>query len=254
MHIGTDPVTEASELHIRQQRMAGRAAAWSRSVPFAVWDIGLGPAANAIASITALQGVGAKAEIHSFEIDTAVLEFALRHSEELGYLAGWEQSVEQLLEEGRSEPVPGVSWILHRGDFSLMNPEVTAPAAILFDPYSPARNPEMWNLGTFERLQACTRDEVPCLLTNYTRSTSARVTMLMAGWFVGRGVPTGEKEETTIAANRMDLLEAPLDAVWLSRVRSSTNASPLRGRNYGRDPISPEDYARLAAHPQFRIG
>jgi hypothetical protein len=254
MHIGTDPVTEASELHIRQQRMSERAGSWSGSVPFAVWDIGLGPAANAIASITALKGVGVRAEIHSFEIDTAVLEFALRHSRELGYLAGWEEAVELLLDDGRSEPVPGVSWILHRGDFSLMAPEVTAPAAILFDPYSPARNPEMWNLGTFERLLACTREEVPCLLTNYTRSTSARVTMLMAGWFVGRGVPTGEKEETTIASNRSDLLENPLGGEWLSRVRSSTNASPLRGRNYARDPISPKDYARLAAHPQFVTG
>lgn len=89
------------------------------------------------------------------------------------------------------------------------------------------------------------------MLTNYTRSTSARVTMLMAGWFVGRGVPTGEKEETTVAANHMDLLKAPLDAAWLCRVRSSTNSSPLRGRDYGRDPISRKDYAMLAAHPQF---
>jgi hypothetical protein len=78
--------------------------------------------------------------------------------------------------------------------------------------------------------------------------------MLMAGWFVGRGVPTGEKEETTVASNRRELLENPLEGDWLSRVRSSTNASPLRGRNYARDPISPEDYARLAAHPQFIAG
>lgn len=251
MHIGTDPVTEASELHIDQQRMSERAALWKGTEPFAIWDVGLGPAANAIASIIALQGAGAGAEIHSFEIDTAVLEFALLHSRALGYLAGWEAAVERLLKDGSSEPVPGVRWILHRGDFSLMAPEATAPSAILFDPYSPARNPEMWNLGTFQSLLGCTRKEIPCLLTNYTRSTSARVTMLMAGWFVGRGVPTGEKEETTIASNCIDLLEAPLDDAWLSRVRSSTNSSPLRGRNYGRDPISPQDYALLAAHPQF---
>jgi len=134
-----------------------------------------------------------------------------------------------------------------------MAPEAAVPSAILFDPYSPARNPEMWNLGIFRKLLSCTRPEIPCLLTNYTRSTSARVTMLLAGWFVGKGVPTGEKEETTIASNRMDLLETPLDAAWLSRVRSSTNSSPLRGRNYGRDPISPEDYAALVAHPQFAV-
>jgi hypothetical protein len=254
MHIGTDPVTEASELHIRQQKIAERGSLWNGPGPFAIWDVGLGPAANAVACITALQGAGVEGEIHSFEIDTAVLEFALGHSRELGYLAGWESAVEHLLTEGRSEPVRGVSWILHRGDFSLMAPSATPPSAILFDPYSPARNPEMWNLGTFQRLRASAREEIPCVLTNYTRSTSARVTMLMAGWFVGRGVPTGDKEETTVAANCMDLLEDPLDAAWLSRVRSSTNSSPLRGRLYGRDPISPEDYALLAALPQFTGG
>jgi len=254
MHIGTDPVTEASELHIRQQRLAERAKVWKGSCPFAIWDVGLGPAANAIAAIEALRGTGAEAEIHSFEIDTAVLEFALRHSSELGYLEGWESAVEELLAEGRSELVPGVRWILHRGDFSRMAPAAAPPSSILFDPYSPARNPEMWNLDIFRRLLDCTRGEIPCLLTNYTRSTSARATMLLAGWFVGRGVPTGGKEETTIASNRRDLLEKPLETGWLSRVRSSTNSSPLRGRNYERNPISLEDYATLIAHPQFDGG
>lgn len=251
MHIGSNPVTEAAELHIRQQRLTQRAEKWKDPSPFVIWDVGLGPAANAIAAITAMRDAGAGAVIHSFEIDTAVLEFALLHSRELGYLAGWEEAVESLLRHGESEPASGVRWILHRGDFSRMSPEVPAAAAILFDPYSPARNPEMWNLETFRKLRACTREEVPCLLTNYTRSTSARVTMLMAGWFVGRGVPTGEKEETTVAANRLDLLEAPLDSSWLARVRSSTSAAPLRGRDYARNPIFPDDYATLAAHPQF---
>lgn len=254
MHIGSDPVTEVSELHIRQQRMTVRAAAWKGPGPFSVWDVGLGPAANAVASIRALQGAGQETEIHSFEIDTSVLEFALRHSSELGYLDGWESAVEELLGEGRSEPFPGVRWILHRGDFSLMAPDAPPPSAILFDPYSPARNPEMWNLRTFRNLLACTRGEIPCLLTNYTRSTAARVTLLMAGWFVGRGVPTGAKEETTVASNSPDLLENPLDSAWLSRVRSSTNASPLRGRDYGRGPISPEDLSLVEGHPQFCAG
>jgi hypothetical protein len=250
MHIGTDPVTEAGELHVRQQGLSGRASSWKGPGPFVVWDVGLGPAANAVAVIRCLLETGSRAEIHSFEIDTAVLEFALRHSRELGYLAGWERAAERLLSDGYSEPAPGVRWILHRGDFSLRRTELPAPSSILFDPYSPARNPEMWNLEIFRRLLACTRAEIPCLLTNYTRSTSARVTMLMAGWFVGRGVPTGDKEETTVASNRRDLLDAPLDAAWLDRVRSSTNAAPIRGACPA-GPASAEDLSKLRAHPQF---
>ena len=259
MHIGTDPCTEAMELHVGQQRLAERVAACSESPPFVVWDIGLGPAANAITAITAikeLNGVGMVAksvEIHSYEIDTSVLEFSLQHAAALKYLAGWEATVGELLVSGVARPAPGMTWHLHRGDFSRSRPEAPSPSAIFFDPYSPARNAEMWSLETFRMIRDAVADpDAPhCTMTNYTRSTSVRVTMLLAGWFVGTGVPTGEKEETTIAANRPGLLEKPLDGAWLSRVRSSTNSSPLRGRNYERGPISPEDYARLITHPQF---
>jgi len=253
MHIGTDPRTEAMELHVGQQRLAERVAAGTDANPFVVWDIGLGPAGNALAAMEALKENTHPVEIHSFEIDTEVLEFALKHADALSYLKGWERVVGQFLAEGEAQPTPLIRWRLHRGDFSRSRPEAPAPSAIFFDPYSPARNAEMWSMETFQMIHDVASGEgVPdCMMTNYTRSTSVRVTMLLAGWFVGTGVPTGEKEETTIAANRPGLLEKPLDHAWLSRVRSSTNAAPLQGRNYDRGPISPEDYARLIAHPQF---
>jgi len=253
MHIGTDPRTEAMELHVGQQSLAQRVASWSSAAPFVIWDIGLGPAANAITAIESLMDLGKPVEIHSFEIDTEVLEFALQHAQALQYLAGWEESIGELLTTGMAHPAPSILWKLHRGDFSRSTPEAPAPSAIFFDPYSPARNAEMWSLETFRMIREAVAypDAPDCTMTNYTRSTSVRVTMLLAGWFVGTGVATGEKEETTIAANRPSLLEKPLDAAWLSRVRSSTNSSPLRGRNYERGPIAPEDYARLIAHPQF---
>lgn len=253
MHIGTDPRTESLELHVAQQDLARRLGKWSSGDPFVIWDVGLGPAANAVTAIENLQGVGKPVEIHSFEIDTSVLEFALLHADALGYLAGWEGVIGSLLADGVAHPTPHLTWQLHRGDFSSLSHDAPAPSAIFFDPYSPARNAEMWNIETFGRILApLSRPDAPdCTMTNYTRSTSVRVTMLLAGWFVGTGVATGKKEETTIAANRMGSLGKPLDAAWLSRVRSSTNAAPLRGRNHVRGPISPEDYARLVSHPQF---
>lgn len=253
MHIGTDPRTEAMELHVGQQHLAERVGAWNSDSPFVIWDIGLGPAANAITAIETLKGVGKPAEVHSFEIDTSVLDFALQHAEALKYLSGWKDCIGELLATGVTHPAPGILWKLHRGDFSRSTPMAPAPSAIFFDPYSPARNAEMWSLETFRMIREAVSspDSPDCTMTNYTRSTSVRVTMLLAGWFVGTGVSTGEKEETTIAANRPGLLGKPLDAAWLARVRSSTNSSPMRGRNYERGPIAPEDYARLIAHPQF---
>jgi len=262
MHIGTDPRTEAHELHVAQQRLAERLRDWHQAEPFVIWDVGLGPAGNAITAIEVIcemihnktRESSTSVELHSYEISTEVLEFALRHAGELEYLNGWEAILRELLETGKASPAPSIEWRLHRGDFSRQPHNAPAPSVIFFDPYSPAQNSEMWNLETFRSMWKVvnTPGAPDCTMTNYTRSTSVRVTMLLAGWFVGTGVATGEKEVTTIAANRLDLLMKPLDDTWLARVRSSTNAEPMRGRNNERGPISPEDYARLIAHPQFQ--
>jgi hypothetical protein len=143
-----------------------------------------------------------------------------------------------------------VEWQLHVGDFRALPAAIPAPHAILYDPYSPKANPELWTLEHFTELFRALDPERGCLWSNYTRSTAVRVTLLLAGFFVGRGAATGEKEETTLASNHAELLTAPLDRAWLQRVHRSTAAAPLRsGASAG--PIAAEDWERLGAHPQF---
>src|ERR1700723_1708913 len=72
----------------------------------------------------------------------------------------------------------------------------------------------------------------PCALANYTRSTLARMAMLLGGFFVGVGHATGFKEETTVAANALDLLAEPLDRRWFERALRSHSAEPLREAGY----------------------
>ena len=252
MHVGSGPSTEAAELHVDQQRIVERAQACQAEghAPFVVWDVGLGPAGNALTTLEALRATDAPVEIHSFEIDLAVLEFALQHSGALGYMAGWEPVLETLLECGEVQALPHVRWRLYRGDYLEQMRHAPPPAAIYHDPYSPARNPGMWNLEVFQAARQRV-GECDCLLTNYTRSTAVRVTLALAGWWVGLGAATGDKEQTTIAASGPGLLEHPLDAAWLSRVRASTNAAPQRGSLYVRGPIGDADFAALCALPQF---
>jgi hypothetical protein len=109
----------------------------------------------------------------------------------------------------------------------------------------------MWTLDHFSRLRGQLSPTAPCLLTNYTRSTAVRVTLLLAGFFVGCGHATGEKDQTTIASNELGLLEEPLGSAWLQRVRRSTNGAPLRPGRGEKVAISREDWERLVAHPQF---
>ena len=89
-------------------------------------------------------------------------------------------------------------------------------------------------------------------MPTYSRSTMLRVTLLLAGFFVGVGHATGEKEETTIAANAPELLDEPLPKAWLQRVRKSRSAEPLREPVYRQTPLSPGSWEKLLQHPQFR--
>jgi hypothetical protein len=75
---------------------------------------------------------------------------------------------------------------------------------------------------------------------------------LLAGFYVGTGHATGEKEETTIAANMPDLISEPLDKKWLQRARNSTSAEPLWTPVYRQSPLSLETWEKLRQHPQFK--
>jgi len=241
------PMAEARALHVNGARLRQRLAVMKEAL--VVWDVGLGAAANALAVIEAAGGK--LVELHSFDRSTAPLAFALKHADQLGYLAAHRPAVERLLATGRA-PAGSVDWFFHPGDFAetLNSANVPAPHAILYDPYSPATNPDMWALEHFTNLHARLDPARSCLLTNYTRSTAVRVTLLLAGFFVGRGPATGEKAETTVAANAPALLKEPLDREWLDRVSRSTRGAPLRrGRTVG--VIGANDLARLKAHLQF---
>lgn len=257
MHIGSGPRSEALALHVEGQGVVRRVAEWRAAGPFVVWDVGLGPAGNAVTLLEELRRAGARGErlapveLHSFDLATEILEFALENAEELEYLAGWEGVLRQLLKDGVAEPLPGVRWVLHRGDFAQSLVEAPPAAAIFHDPYSPRKNPAMWSLELFEAMRRrC--EGMPTLLTNYTRSTAIRATLALAGWFVGVGGATGEKEETTVAATRLELLEHPLRREWLERVERSANAAPFRGGISNPGPMGAEDLARLRELPQFR--
>jgi len=255
MHVGTGPRTEALELHVRQQRLVERIAKHRNNRPFVLWDVGLGPGGNALVVLDSLRGIATPVEIHSFDRSREVIAFALRHAAELEYMAGWESAVTALLADGVAFPNPNIRWQFHCGEFRELLHNAPPPTAILFDPYSPARNPEMWSLEIFRAMRARVGEEtgLDCVMTNYTRSTAARVTMALAGWFVGTGVAIGEKDQTTIAATRRELLECPLDSKWLLRVRASTNAAPFRNGLYTRSPISAEEFDILQALEQFGV-
>lgn len=255
-HPVTGPAIEAQILHVDQQKLVSRAEETSDC--FVVWDVGLGAAANALAVVKALSSTRHPVELHSFDRTTGPLEFALKHVRSLGYLSGYEELLKNLLKARSVQINPLFHWHFHLGDFRdqlAQSSDLPAPHAILYDPYSSTTNPEMWSLEHFGRIYQRLSPSRPCLLTNYTRSTAVRISLLLAGFSVGIGCEVGEKAETTIASNAPELLERPLDRRWLERVRLSRNSAPLRMDRFkgqANRTISLDDFERLQALPQFR--
>jgi hypothetical protein len=278
-HPVVGPVAEAESLYVNQLRLRERLA--RHTGEFVIWDVGLGAAANALTGLRATRDVAGRIRLVSFDHTLEPLKFALRHAADLGYFGGYEHHLEKLLrthEVAFQDGSLSVDWNIHLGDFPIWlnsfnlgrassvsgqehshaargdgrpTSQSSAPHAIFFDAYSPAKNPAMWTLPVFENLFRALDPQRPCALTTYSRSTIIRATLLLAGFYVGAGHATGMKEETTIAANTLDLIAEPLGKRWLERAMRSDSAEPLREPLYSRARLAPETAEKLRRHPQF---
>lgn len=262
-HPVVGPVAEAEALYVNQlqlceciQRTAGE---------FVIWDVGLGAAANVLTALRATREIKSQLRLVSFDHTPEPLEFALKHAGDLGYFSGYETHLAELLRERRvtfQDGEQAVDWEFHCGDFPTWlsdskskvenSKPAPAPHAILFDAYSPARNPTMWTLPVFTDLFQLLDPKRPCAMPTYSRSTILRVTLLLAGFYVGVGHATGMKEETTIAANNLDLIAEPLGRRWLERAQRSHSAEPMVEPVYRTAPLSVTSWEKLQAHPQFQ--
>jgi hypothetical protein len=100
-----------------------------------------------------------------------------------------------------------VNWEFHLGDFPafwsarLSDPakclkfkirsRPAPPHAIFYDAFSPAKNPAMWTLPVFENLFPRCSTRASLRAADLFAQHDSRVTLLLAGFFVGVGHATG---------------------------------------------------------------
>jgi tRNA U34 5-methylaminomethyl-2-thiouridine-forming methyltransferase MnmC len=248
MHPSVGPWAEAMRLYVEQPRLAERLC--SEGAALRVLDVGLGAGTNALAALEAAHALGARRrrglEIVSLERDLQPLRLARADAEGFPHQARWSSAVDALLETGVWEE-DGLSWRLIQGELPGTFTEAQGPFDLVcFDPFSPHTNPGLWTADTLRQvLPLCRREGEGALLLTYSAATPTRVSLLLAGFFVGTGWSIGTKKETTVAATCLESLESPLEARWLLRWERSDSRAP-----HG-EPLTPELEAAVRGHPQF---
>jgi queuine tRNA-ribosyltransferase len=245
MHPVVGPAVESERLYVAQSRLRERLG--EGGPPLVLFDVGLGAGANALAAWRASEEAPAGArrlEIVSFERDLAPLALALRP--EIAPALGLERAAaaagRALLAEGRCATVRTL-WRLVPGDaLHALAGEPELADLIFWDPFSPRVEAALWTAAAFAAVRA--RSGPRATLVTYSSATATRSALLLAGFFAGRGDPSGPKQETTAAAvDPRDLLR-PLDGAFLRRLERSSAPFP---------PDAPGDALdRIRAHPQFR--
>ncbi len=242
------PWEEANRLYVEQSKLAERLLVRTGE-PLRILDVGLGAATNVVAALACATTLGNERlrplEIVSLEEDLAPLRLALSDEQGFPFLAPWRTACEVLMRDGSWEG-PGLTWRLLLGDARETVEEAEGVYdLIFFDPFSPENNPALWTVGFLKQVKSRTRMQGALLLT-YSSATPTRVALLLAGFFVGQGAPTGTRAETTAAATKPGLLDAPLGDRWLERWQRSSARGPHGA------PFTPEVEAQVRAHPQFR--
>jgi len=262
-HCGLGPVAESKLLYVDQLELDTRWSSSTKSTPLVIWDVGLGAAANAMAVLSSWKA-SKSGHLHlvSFDQTLGPLKCALdahqKDASHFGYLNGWDWdeliAKKSIVIEGTEK---SLIWEWKFGDFveelkqaAEGNRAWPVPHAVLYDCYSPARNWEMWKLEHWENLRKFCGGENTTIVS-YSRATGMRVTLLLAGFYVGRGCATGIKPETTLASTRPENLRDLLDLRWFERVQRSHTSHPFTTEHFEGNPIDERWLTELRRHPQF---
>lgn len=248
------PTVEAEAVYVAPSRLEARLR--EGGAPLVLFDVGLGAGSNAARAwrVSELLPESARRlEIVSFEHDLGAMRLALEpaNAEAFGFAtatADARHAASEIVREGRYETAR-TGWRLRFGDLlpALAATQSGSADIVFWDMFSRSVTPHLWTAATFRVLRrVCRRGAT---VHTYNAATSTRSAFLLAGFFVGVGEPTGDRDQTTVAAvDRVDVAR-PLDPRWLERLERSSAPFPIdiEGDRAGRA----EALAQIRRHPQF---
>ncbi|TGN08119.1 tRNA guanosine(34) transglycosylase Tgt [Leptospira ilyithenensis] len=265
MHSVNSPVEEAKKLYIDQSNLRQRISSDSsdpeksaflyndETDPIVIWDVGLGAATNAMAALGCFEELANPKPMRliSFESDLDPLRLALKNNGRFPHL--FHKAPKEVLEKSfwKSDS-ENFTWKLVLGDFATTFSREESPDVVFYDPFSFKTDSILWKPEFFSMLFSYfqTREKTVSLYT-YSAATGVRAALLSVGFWVGRGVGSGPKSETTIAYSKcpegIEEKEGLLGKEWLGRWERSDARYPAE--------LSNENKAdwdnRILIHPQF---
>ncbi|MDZ4725677.1 MAG: tRNA guanosine(34) transglycosylase Tgt [Leptospira sp.] len=264
MHSVNSPIEEANALYILQSKLAEKLSSHFNDINLSespinptkqelvLWDVGLGAATNAMAAVICHETLLQKTKliIESFENDLTPLKLAFNNHGKFPHL--FHKAPKQILQNQNWLGDDGLlEWKLYLGDYQEMYSLARIPDIIFYDPFSSKTNSYLWSVEFFSKLYAyLSKSEKQVSLYTYSAATSIRAAMLYAGFFVGKGVATGPKSETTIAYTlypEKNMERSLLDLNWLEKWgRSDSKYPDLLSVNKN------EWEQKIINHPQFK--
>lgn len=257
MHSVNDPMLEAKTLYVNQSNLSERLDKnLDDNDSLVVWDVGLGAATNSMAIINSFEDISPITRkslvIESFEIDLQPLKLCLRNHGKFPHL--FHKAPIECVTKGYWENEDGtLSWFIREGDFLETYTTANAPDIIFYDPFSYKTNHKLWNPDWFVSFHNyLIQFQKPISLYTYSASTSIRASLLNAGFFVGKGIGSGPKLETTIAyvgkPSKPAEVQSLLGKEWLSRWQRSDAKYPIEVE------INKNEWeAHIMSHPQFHL-
>jgi len=100
--------------------------------------------------------------------------------------------------------------------------------AIFQDPFSPAKNPEMWTVDYFKVLYSLLKEDG--VLTTYSSAIHVRRAMVEAGFFVAPGPSVGRKREGTLAFKKENASTFRKEEI--EEIFSAIKSEPYRDENF----------------------
>lgn len=126
---------------------------------------------------------------------------------------------------------PSCSIVLRRGDAreAVQTLESSTIDAVFHDPFSPAKNPELWTVDFFKHIHRVIRPSG--VITTYSSAQHIRMALMEAGFTIGKGPSVGKKREGTVATISGPIQKLPEEEI--KTLRRSVSSVPYRDSSLG---------------------